>query len=104
MLQVLERIDRSNFGLIYEPANLLLCGEPYGEATIQRLQPHLMNVYVQNHRLDPEGPESCPPTVSVSGVSITWLCGSRVASISRPCSPDCGRWLTTATSPFIRRS
>ena len=60
MLQVLEQIDRPNFGLIYEPANLLLCGEPYGEATIQRLQPRLMNVYVQNHRLDPAGPESLP--------------------------------------------
>ena len=29
-LHVLASIGRSNFGLIYEPANLELCGEPYG--------------------------------------------------------------------------
>ncbi len=56
-LEVLDAIDRPNFGLIYEPANLMLCGEPYGTTALKRLQPHLMNAYVQNHRLDPEGPE-----------------------------------------------
>ena len=55
-LEVLVEIDRANFGLIYEPANLMLCGEPYGVETLRRLQPFLMNVYVQNHRLDPDGP------------------------------------------------
>ena len=55
-LEVLDRIGRSNFGLIYEPANLMICGEPYGLETLRRFQPHLMNVYVQNHRLDPTGP------------------------------------------------
>ncbi len=58
MLNVLEQIDRSNFGLIYEPANLMLCGQPYGEEALALLRPHLMNVYVQNHRLDPEGPNA----------------------------------------------
>ena len=55
-LDVLDRIRRSNFGLIYEPANLMLCGEPYGLESLRRLQPFLMNVYVQNHRVDPAGP------------------------------------------------
>ena len=55
-LQVLHQIGRSNFGLIFEPANLMLCGEPYGLETLQRFKPFLMNVYVQNHRLDPVGP------------------------------------------------
>jgi sugar phosphate isomerase/epimerase len=55
-VEVLRTIDRDNFGLIYEPANLMLCGEPYGEETLRTLQPYLMNVYLQNHRLDPEGP------------------------------------------------
>lgn len=55
-LEVLDRIGRSNFGLIYEPANLMLCGEPYGLETLRRFRPHLMNVYVQNHRVDPAGP------------------------------------------------
>ncbi|QDU45382.1 Xylose isomerase-like TIM barrel [Symmachiella dynata] len=56
MLSVLREIDRENFGLIYEPANLLLTGEPYGTETLQKLKPHLFNVYVQNHKLDPNGP------------------------------------------------
>lgn len=58
LLGVLAEIDRPNFGLIYEPANLLLCGQSYGADTLARLRPFLMNVYVQNHRLDPQGPES----------------------------------------------
>ncbi len=48
-LDVLNTIDRSNFGLIYEPANLALCGQEYGLGTLQKLQPYLFNVYLQNH-------------------------------------------------------
>lgn len=57
ILDVLKEIDRDNFGIIYEPANLLLNGQDYGVETLQRLAPHIMNVYVQNHCLDPKGPE-----------------------------------------------
>ena len=66
-VEVLEQIGRDNFGIIYEPANLLLCGEDYAEAAIRRLSPYLMNAYVQNHRLDPAGPESLE----------TWCLGER---------------------------
>jgi sugar phosphate isomerase/epimerase len=55
---VLEQIDRPNFGIIYEPINLLICGQPYGLETLQAFAPYLFNVYVQNHRLDPNGPAS----------------------------------------------
>lgn len=55
-IEVLEQIGRSNFGLIYEPANLMLCGESYAEDSLRRFLPWLMNVYVQNHVVDPEGP------------------------------------------------
>ncbi|MEO1999457.1 MAG: TIM barrel protein [Planctomycetaceae bacterium] len=54
-LDVLQKIDSENFGLIYEPANLMLCGESYAADTLQRLQPHIMNVYVQNHVLAQDG-------------------------------------------------
>ncbi len=57
MLEVLHEIDRSNFGLIYEPANLLVCGQAYDESTLRALKPFLMNAYVQNHLLDPSGPD-----------------------------------------------
>lgn len=61
-LQVLEKVDRPNFGIIYEPANWMIAGEDYGRETIKRLGPHLFNVYVQNHRLNPQG----------EGVVRTW--------------------------------
>jgi sugar phosphate isomerase/epimerase len=61
ILATLAEIDRSNFGIIYEPANLMLCGQDYGPETIERLRPHIMNVYVQNHRLNNDG-EDCLPT------------------------------------------
>ena len=61
-LQVLEKVDRPNFGIIYEPANWMIAGEDYGRETIKRLGPRLFNVYVQNHRLNPRG----------EGVVRTW--------------------------------
>ena len=61
ILGVLAEIDRPNFGIIYEPANLMLCGEDYGAETLMRLKPHIMNAYVQNHRLDSNGAD-CLPT------------------------------------------
>jgi sugar phosphate isomerase/epimerase len=57
-LKMVARIHRPNFGLILEPANLLLCGEDYGPEAIRRLGPYIFNVYVQNLRLDNAGSQS----------------------------------------------
>lgn len=54
-LRVLEQVGRPNFGIIYEPANWLIAGEDYGRETIRKLKPFLFNVYIQNHRLTPDG-------------------------------------------------
>lgn len=48
-LRTLKQVNRKNFGLIYEPANLDLCGQDYGVETIKRLAPYVYNVYLQNH-------------------------------------------------------
>ena len=64
-LEVLQRVGRPNFGLIYEPANLEFCGEDFGPATIARFAPHIFNVYLQNHRLNPQG----------ASVMKTWAMG-----------------------------
>ena len=53
--RTLSQIDRANFGLIYEPANLEICGQPYGAETIARLAPWIFNVYFQNQVLRPGG-------------------------------------------------
>ena len=66
-IALLKRINRRNFGLIYEPINLLVCGQPYGLETLEAFAPYLMNVYLQNHRLDPQGPAALE----------TWCLGER---------------------------
>ncbi len=54
IVDTLTKIDRKNFGLIYEPANLELCRQPYAEC-IETLAPWIMNVYLQNQILKPDG-------------------------------------------------
>ena len=44
--------------MIYEPANLELCAQPYGLQTIRRFAPHIFNVYLQNQVLNPDGPDT----------------------------------------------
>ncbi len=54
-IETTRLINRNNFGLTYEPANLELCGDPYGRGAIQRLAPLIVNVYLQNQRIHPAG-------------------------------------------------
>ena len=54
-LEVLQAIDRANFGIIYEPANWFIAGEDYGIDSIRSMKPYLFNFYIQNHLLTPDG-------------------------------------------------
>jgi sugar phosphate isomerase/epimerase len=54
-LDVLRRVDRDNFGIIYEPANLEQCAEDYGPDTVRAFLPYTFNVYMQNLRITPDG-------------------------------------------------
>ena len=54
-IDVLKRVGRQNFGIIYEPANLDLCAQDYGIETLKKFSPYLFNVYLQNHVRRPEG-------------------------------------------------
>ena len=58
--RTLSAIDRPNFGLVYEPANLEICGQDYGLATIERLAKWIFNVYLQNQLLKPDGALTLP--------------------------------------------
>ena len=64
-LDTVRRVDRQNFGITFEPANLLAAGEDYGADAIARLAPHLVNAYFQNVCLDSEG----------THIFQTWACG-----------------------------
>jgi len=65
-IDVLKRVNRKNFGLIYEPANLDLCAQEYGIETLKRFAPYLFNVYLQNHIRRPGG----------KTVLYTWIQGN----------------------------
>lgn len=54
-MEIVQRVDRKNFGIIYEPANLLQCGEDYGRETLKLFTPHIFNVYLQNLKESPYG-------------------------------------------------
>ncbi|MDE0042779.1 MAG: TIM barrel protein [Candidatus Poribacteria bacterium] len=54
-MEVLRRVDRPNFGIIYEPANLRMCGQTYGLEALRAFEPYLFNVYLQNYLPNPEG-------------------------------------------------
>jgi len=49
-LATLAQLDRKNFGLIYDPANLFEAQQDYGEATVKRLGPHIHQLSVQSVR------------------------------------------------------
>ena len=66
-IEVLQQIDRPNFGLIYEPASLLMCGQDYGIEAIRTIQSWLRNAYVQNLVITAEGPDHLE----------TWCLGER---------------------------
>ena len=55
MVQCLEEIDRPNFGLIFEPANLEACRQDYTSTAINRVAPWIRNIYLQNQQLNPDG-------------------------------------------------
>ncbi|MBI3976766.1 MAG: sugar phosphate isomerase/epimerase [Chloroflexi bacterium] len=55
-LATIRAVNRPNFGITYEPANLLAMGQEWGAGVIERLAPHIVNAYFQNFVLDPEGP------------------------------------------------
>lgn len=61
-LEVVRRVDRPNFGVTFEPANLMLCGSEYGRRAIERLAPYLFNAYFQNMRIEDGGPVVWRPT------------------------------------------
>ena len=47
-LETLKEIGRENFGVIFEPGNLVLAGEDYGKEAITRLGDKIFAVSVQN--------------------------------------------------------
>jgi len=51
IVATLQQVDRPNFGLIFEAANLEECRQDYGPNTIRQLAPWIFNVYLQNQKI-----------------------------------------------------
>lgn len=54
-VRTLRAVNRPNFGVTFEPANLMLAGEHQGKKAVEALEPWIFNVYFQNHRLNENG-------------------------------------------------
>jgi sugar phosphate isomerase/epimerase len=54
-IDVLRSVGRRNFGIIYDPSNLIACSQDYGRKTIEAFAPYLFSVYLQNRWNHPQG-------------------------------------------------
>ena len=54
-IDVVQRVNREHFGITFEPANLLACGEADLVEALKRVQANIVNFYFQNVRLNPRG-------------------------------------------------
>jgi sugar phosphate isomerase/epimerase len=52
---LIKKIKRKNFGITFEPSNLMACSSKYDEESIKVLLPYIKNFYFQNIILDPFG-------------------------------------------------
>ena len=71
-VKLCRAVNRPNFGLTFEPANLLACGESLDADVVKRLSPYIRNVYFQNIALAPES-NVVFPTRSRGPVGIEFL-------------------------------
>ena len=54
-LFLIKKINRDNFAITFEPANLMACGSKYNVDSLKILLPYVVNFYFQNIILDQDG-------------------------------------------------
>ena len=54
-LLLVKQIKRDNFGITFEPANLMACGGKHNVEALKMLLPYVVNFYFQNIKLDQDG-------------------------------------------------
>ena len=71
---LIKTINRQNFGITFEPGNLMACGSDFNNNALNQLLPHTENFYFQNIILDKKGKHIFPTThngdVKVKYVSL----------------------------------
>ena len=71
-LTLIKVIKRKNFGITYEPANLLACGSDHSLMGLEKLLPYIVNFYFQNICLDKNGSHEFK-TLSKGNIKVKYL-------------------------------
>lgn len=69
---LIKKINRQNFGITFEPANLMACGSEFNKNALNQLLPHTENFYFQNIILDKKG-NHVFPTIHNGDVRVKYV-------------------------------
>tara|TARA_B100000242_G_scaffold78468_1_gene51669 strand:+ start:87 stop:911 length:825 start_codon:yes stop_codon:yes gene_type:complete len=69
---LIKTINRKNFGITFEPANLMACGSDFNKNALNQLLPHIENFYFQNIILDKKG-KHVFPTIHNGDVRVKYI-------------------------------
>ena len=69
---LIKTINRQNFGITFEPANLMACGSEFNKNALNQLLPHTENFYFQNIILDKKG-NHVFPTIQNGDVRVKYV-------------------------------
>tara|TARA_B100000941_G_scaffold103380_1_gene72373 strand:- start:859 stop:1683 length:825 start_codon:yes stop_codon:yes gene_type:complete len=67
-----KTINRQNFGITFEPANLMACGSDFNTSALNQLLPYIENFYFQNIILDIKG-NHVFPTINKGNIRIKYV-------------------------------
>ena len=71
-VKLIKTINRQNFGITFEPANLMACGSDFNKNALNQLLPYTENFYFQNIILDKKG-KHVFPTIHNGEVSVKYV-------------------------------
>ena len=71
-VKLIKTLNRQNFGITFEPANLMVCGSDFNKNALNQLLPHTENFYFQNIILDKKG-KHVFPTIHNGEVSVKYV-------------------------------
>ena len=71
-VKLIKTINRQNFGITFEPANLMACGSDFNKNALNQLLPYTENFYFQNIILDKKG-KHVFPTIHNGDVSVKYV-------------------------------
>ena len=71
-ITLIKTINRKNFGITFEPANLMACGSDFNKNALNQLLPHIENFYFQNIILDKKG-KHIFPTIHNGDVRVKYI-------------------------------